>query len=432
MHFYKKYFFLFFFGIFFNSLDSIANADPNNLNARGVGDTEKVALDDAKKNIVSQACGETFYGSSEQKSEVNKKKNISTQEDSKSLNINSNAIDQNTSLVGAYIKSYKVINKGKDNDLFFVEIQVEKIVCEKSEEVKNAHYKKKLAEQSDKVETEQWKQITFPDGSKYNGQIQNGKKNGQGILEFDQYTIYNGEFRNDKFWGLGRYSFHDKEKGILNASYDGEWKDGKKDGQGKLNFMLDKKYAGEWKGISNSTDNITSQFSTINLLSGNYEGSFKYDKFNGYGTMRYADSSEYSGEWKDNKPNGKGNLTDVRKTKFMGEWKDGKKNGEFTINLSNGDHYVGQFKDDKPNGKGTYTYSNGISISAEFENGKVTVDGKGTINGKGSVRLSNGAIWTGNLKDGKPDGIGEVPGGGCFEFKNGVFLANVSCQYFLP
>ena len=182
MHFYKKYFFLFFFGIFFNSLVSIANADPNNLNARGVGDTEKVALDDAKKNIVSQACGETFYGSSEQKSEVNKKKNISTQEDSKSLSINSNAIDQNTSLVGAYIKSFKVINKGKDNDLFFVEIQVEKIVCEKSEEVKNAHYKKKLAEQTDKVETEQWKQITFPDGSKYNGQIQNGKKNGQGIL----------------------------------------------------------------------------------------------------------------------------------------------------------------------------------------------------------------------------------------------------------
>ena len=450
MHFYKKYFFSFFFVVFFNSLDSIANADPNNLNARGVGDTEKVALDDAKKNIVSQACGETFYGSSEQKSEVNKKKNISTQEDSKSLSINSNAIDQNTSLVGAYIKSYKIINKGKDNDLFFVEIKVEKVECEKWEEVKNAYYKKiiadqykkeseirikteqKLVEQLDKAETEQWRQITLPDGSKYNGQIKNGKKNGQGILEFDQYTKYNGEFRNDKFWGRGRYSFHDKEKGINYASYDGEWKDGKKDGQGKLDFMLDKKYAGEWKGISNSTDNIASQFSTINLLSGHYEGSFKDDKFNGYGTMRYADSSEYSGEWKDNKPNGKGNLTDVRKTKFMGEWKDGKKNGEFTINLSNGDHFVGQFKDDKPNGKGTYTYSNGISISAEFESGKVTVDGKGTINGKGSVRLSNGAIWTGNLKDGKPDGIGEVPGGGCLEFKNGVFLAMVSCKYFLP
>jgi len=158
MRFYKRYFLLLFFFVFLSIyfFESITSAAPANIvNARGMGDAEKTALDDAKKNAVSQACGETFLSSTEQQSEINKTKNINTNEDStKSLKVNSKVSDQNMSLVGASIKSYKISNKGKDNDLFFVEIQAVIGECKKSEVIQNAIIGKNILDELKKVSSE--------------------------------------------------------------------------------------------------------------------------------------------------------------------------------------------------------------------------------------------------------------------------------------
>ena len=45
--------------------------------------------------------------------------------------------------------------------------------------------------------------VIFPDGTVYEGSIQDGKKTGKGILKKSDGTFYDGYFVNDKFEGKG-------------------------------------------------------------------------------------------------------------------------------------------------------------------------------------------------------------------------------------
>ena len=62
--------------------------------------------------------------------------------------------------------------------------------------------------------------FTYQDGSFYEGEFVNGKKNGYGIYKWDNDKYYEGKWKNDKQNGYGVY--YDKNKVIK-----GFWIDGK-------------------------------------------------------------------------------------------------------------------------------------------------------------------------------------------------------------
>jgi len=101
------------------------------------------------------------------------------------------------------------------------------------------------------------------DGASYEGEMLNGKKHGKGILRNPKKEYYyEGEFKDGYRWGYGT-EFVGK-----GASYKGEFVRNLKEGEGNL---------------------VTSEYK--------YEGSFKKNKFHGYGKCVWKDKRQYEGQW---------------------------------------------------------------------------------------------------------------------------------------
>ena len=116
---------------------------------------------------------------------------------------------------------------------------------------------------------------------------------------------YQGDVENGKPSGLGVLIFPDGSKFV------GEYKDGKKNGQGTFTFS--------WGG--------------------KYEGEYKDGDQNGQGTETYPSGSTYVGGWKDGKMNGQGTFIQFSSIlypdgrKYVGEYKNGKEwNGTYYDN----------------------------------------------------------------------------------------------------
>jgi hypothetical protein len=81
---------------------------------------------------------------------------------------------------------------------------------------------------------------------------------------------------------------------ILGGAYEGEIKDGKANGQGTWTHPNGIKYVGEWKD-----DKKNGQGTLTYSEGGNYVGEFKDDMWNGQGTLTRANGRTKSGLWKD-------------------------------------------------------------------------------------------------------------------------------------
>ncbi len=81
---------------------------------------------------------------------------------------------------------------------------------------------------------------TYPDGSIYEGDIEGGKRHGQGTWVKTDGTKYAGEWKNDKPDGQGTITWPNGRK------YSGYWKVGKRHGQGVEIFPDDRKVEGIW------------------------------------------------------------------------------------------------------------------------------------------------------------------------------------------
>ena len=114
--------------------------------------------------------------------------------------------------------------------------------------------------------------INLMDGSEYNGDVKNGKKEGRGILKFKDGTVYEGDFKDDNFNGNGILKYNNGRK------YEGTFKDGKMDGNGKFTWEDGKIY------IGNYVD----------------------DKKQGYGKLIWNNNKYYEGNWVNNKQHGEG------------------------------------------------------------------------------------------------------------------------------
>ena len=174
-------------------------------------------------------------------------------------------------------------------------------------------------------------------GSKFVGDIENMKPNGQGTLTLPNEYTYRGDFKDGKFHGQGTQIFSNRDK------YVGEFKSGKKHGKGTLSLTNGFKYVGKFKsGKKHGQGTLDS------IDGGKYVGTFKNDKKSGSGTLTSPGGLKYVGEFKNGSKNGKGTFTWPDDGKYEGEWKDGKFHGQGAFTFSDKNIGMGEFRGNKP------------------------------------------------------------------------------------
>ena len=188
----------------------------------------------------------------------------------------------------------------------------------------------------------------------YDGQLKNGKKNGNGVLEFSNGLKYDGCWKDDKRHGHGiqyygnsknqeesKFAIMDNQVADYKGDYyDGNWEDDKRNGYGIFYYSNGEKYDGNWKD----------------------------HKYNGKGTCYYPNGNKYDGEWKDYEYNGKGTYYFAEGGRYDGQWVDSKYDGHGILYFSNGSKYFGEFKNGKKHGKGNMEYPDGTRESGEWRN----------------------------------------------------------------
>eukprot|EP01017_Pseudomicrothorax_dubius_P040538 TRINITY_DN6355_c0_g3_i1.p3 TRINITY_DN6355_c0_g3~~TRINITY_DN6355_c0_g3_i1.p3 ORF type:complete len:194 (+),score=67.20 TRINITY_DN6355_c0_g3_i1:43-624(+) len=155
------------------------------------------------------------------------------------------------------------------------------------------------------------KQKDYPDGSKYEGELQNDKRHGKGKLTDPTGIIFAGEFKGDLFI-TGIVIFPNGER------YEGDLVDGKKHGKGTYHHTSGNKYEGQWNE----------------------------DKRHGRGVFHYAEQKE----------------------RYEGEWNNGTREGLGTYFFADGRKYVGGWKGDHMNGQGVMTFPDGQKLDTEWVN----------------------------------------------------------------
>jgi hypothetical protein len=185
---------------------------------------------------------------------------------------------------------------------------------------------------------------------------------------------------------------------------------------------------------------------------GKYVGEFKNDKFNGQGTLTYADGgNKYVGEFKDDLLNGQGTYTYANGDKYVGEHRDGNRHGQGTYADADGtvaegiwkdgdfqyankratnssslpdcpssvdevwtdckgrfvtenkNIYVGDFKNDEFSGQGSYTYGPNSDSAGDKYVGDLK---DGLFHGQGTYTWSDGDNYVGEFKNDLIHGYG--------------------------
>ncbi|MDX1693268.1 MAG: hypothetical protein R3208_05850 [Ketobacteraceae bacterium] len=196
-----------------------------------------------------------------------------------------------------------------------------------------------LAGQGYATNTEQV--LTYPDGSRYTGQLTNGKPGGEGKIQWSNGDSYQGEWRDAQPHGQGIKTFLD------GSVYEGEFVRGQQQGQGQLTYPDGTTYNGEWQGGAP----------------------------NGQGSFSFRDAGTYIGAVYMGLPHGRGSFTYANGDVYTGQWEHGKRSGMGKLRYRNGDIYVGRFEKGQPEGTGAITYASGFRFKGNFSGGKPHGDG---------------------------------------------------------
>lgn len=243
-------------------------------------------------------------------------------------------------------------------------------------------------------------------GAVYEGEMVDGKREGPGIMKYNNGRLYFGYWQNNLRHGKGFEKFPNGN------SYEGTFAEGKAAGKGVYRWGNGEAYEGEWVA----------------------------GKKHGDGIWRGSRRDSYIGEWRNNKAEGYGvhiwaNGNCVRSVgdRYEGEWKECLKHGNGTDSFSNGDVYIGQYRYGrlrvivgKPCGYGQYTWKNGSTFVGEFLNGLKNGFGKyrktkanrtnmyegeylkDKKEGFGIFKWASGNIYRGQYKEDEREGIGEM------------------------
>jgi len=120
--------------------------------------------------------------------------------------------------------------------------------------------------------------LIYEDGSLYEGDLVNGKKEGNGTFWCKGRDRYQGQWKNDEMNGIGAF-YH-----YFGGRYWGEWANNKFHGSGTYYFTSGKKYNGNWnRGVKDG------QGTLYHPDKNRYEGMWALDKKHGEGIWIYPD-----------------------------------------------------------------------------------------------------------------------------------------------
>jgi hypothetical protein len=154
---------------------------------------------------------------------------------------------------------------------------------------------------------------------------------------------YIGEYRNDRKHGKGIQTYED------GTIYEGDWANGKRNGHGILSRVLcsqerQRIYTGLWKN-----DKPTGFGLLVYENGGVYEGEFKEGLRHGVGSMYYPTGAIYLGRWSEDKRDGIGRMVlGVSGNFYEGEYRQDLKNGRGRFfHLATGQIQEGVWYDDQ-------------------------------------------------------------------------------------
>jgi hypothetical protein len=160
--------------------------------------------------------------------------------------------------------------------------------------------------------------------------------------------------------GKKSYKVYNEEDEDKREIYEGEMMDGKKHGFGKLT----------------TKDYIR-------------EGTWKEDKFTGWGRESRINGEILEGRFVDGKVEGKGILRDSKGSSYIGDFVDSKRQGFGELDTKKA-NYKGEFKDNKFNGHGKVKIKeDGSEIEAEFRNGDIEKERNDILNGGKVIKSAN-------------------------------------------
>lgn len=198
---------------------------------------------------------------------------------------------------------------------------------------------------------------TLSGAPRYEGQLENGLKQGIGSLLYPDGDHYDGEF--DRGMAHGHGTFTSKR-----SSYVGEWKNDVKHGNA----------VEEWDDTSK------------------YTGQYYLDQRHGKGKFEWPDGSIYEGSFVNNIVHGEGTFTWKDGRRYKGQWKDNRMHGEGRYDWPDGRAYEGQYSNDLKDGEGFFLWADGRIFTGQWKDGKQ--------HGKGLFRTAQGDERIGKWKDG--------------------------------
>ena len=183
-------------------------------------------------------------------------------------------------------------------------------------------------------------ELSYNNGEIYIGELNNGLKNGKGILYYNKNDIYErrryeGDFKNNKQEGKGVLLWNNK------SIYEGDFKNDKREGKGIKIFYNGDRYDGYWKNDKKEGKG------KIYLYNGDiYEGYFKNNQYDGEGEYLYKNGDRYKGAFENNKKEGYGVLSYKNRDRYKGCFKNDKKDGKGEMSYYNGPTKIGFWKED--------------------------------------------------------------------------------------
>ena len=216
--------------------------------------------------------------------------------------------------------------------------------------------------------------------SSYEGEWKNGKRDGLGLLSWNNDSKFMGNFLENKVFGYGKLwnENGDMYKGNFNeyqtfgfgfyqtkfgAFFKGNWDNDQQSGFGMENWPKGSNFIGEY---------INGNKNGIGILhfkeKARYEGEFHEGIISGVGTFYFGDDRKYQGEWFNNKMHGYGSIIWVDGNYFEGEFFEDKKNG-YGVFYNIDKIYVGMWKNNKLYGN-VLIIENGVVKKQFWEDGR--------------------------------------------------------------
>lgn len=182
---------------------------------------------------------------------------------------------------------------------------------------------------------------------------------GKGMYTYTNGSVYEGQWVDGRKQGQGRQTQPD------GSVYVGEWRDNLQNGKGRMRWASGDVYEGEW-----SDGHMHGRGVYTSANGDRYEGNFVVDQREGSGVLTRRNGERFDGRWKEGLRDGKGTLTKPGVGVIVGQWSGDMPAGKMTVTFSGGDRFVGALQNDLPHGKGTCASKSGSS-ACEYKEGKL-------------------------------------------------------------